>query len=64
MLFETNGIDEQQNEQISVLKGEYAQVKMLADCSEDDPGQKKRKLFFCESLAAGDDKSLQPGEVK
>lgn len=47
MLFETNGTDEQQNEQSSFLQSLYPDMQLLAETSEDDPRQKKRKLIFC-----------------
>lgn len=46
LLFESNGSDQQQFEQISFLHEVYQQVTMLAKTSEDDPGQKKRQFFI------------------
>jgi hypothetical protein len=46
MLFETNGTDSQQQEQIAYLKKRYRSVAMLSETSEDDPTQKRRKLFY------------------
>jgi len=47
LLFETNGGDEEQNEQIAYLNELYAEVDLRSATSEDDPGQKKRKLLLC-----------------
>lgn len=47
MLFESNGSDDQQREQIAYLKQRYASVTLLSDTSEDDPSQKARKLLYC-----------------
>ncbi len=46
MLFETNGSPLQQDQQINYLKTKYAVVDMLSESSDDDPGQKCRKLFY------------------
>ncbi|HET8933376.1 MAG TPA: methyltransferase domain-containing protein [Polyangiales bacterium] len=46
MLFETNGNDAQQTEQEGYLRLKYADVKQLSESSEDDPQQKRRKLFW------------------
>jgi len=46
-LFETNGKPHQQEEQITFLKQTYKTVEMLAEQSDDDPRQKKRKLLWC-----------------
>jgi hypothetical protein len=46
MLFETNGTDAQQTEQEQYLRSKYADVKQLSESSEDDPQQKRRKLFW------------------
>jgi SAM-dependent methyltransferase len=48
MLFETTGPDEIQQTHIEYLKKLYAgDVVLLAERSEDDPRQKRRKLFYC-----------------
>ena len=49
LLFESNGSDEQQNEQIDFLKSIYSDVKLINEISDDDPLQKKRKLLLCKS---------------
>lgn len=46
-LFETNGKSTQQQEQINMLTNTFRTVTLLAQTSEDDPGQKNRKLFWC-----------------
>jgi SAM-dependent methyltransferase len=46
-LFETNGKKQQQQDQIDFLKQTYSSVTMLAEQSDDDPDQKKRKLLWC-----------------
>lgn len=46
MLFETNGTDAQQAEQEAYLRLKYADVQQLSEASEDDPSQKRRKLFW------------------
>lgn len=46
MLFETNGTDAQQAEQEGYLRTKYADVMQLSESSEDDPHQKRRKLFW------------------
>jgi SAM-dependent methyltransferase len=46
MLFETNGSPLQQDQQINYLKAKYSVVDMLSEFSDDDPGQKCRKLFY------------------
>lgn len=49
LLFESNGTDEQQNEQIDFLKSIYTEVQMINEISDDDPLQKKRKLLLCKN---------------
>ena len=46
MLFETNGTPQQQEQQIRYLHSKYRVVDLLAETSEDDPGQKRRKLLY------------------
>jgi SAM-dependent methyltransferase len=48
MVFEANGSEVQQNEQIEVLRRTYTKVTLLAETSEDDPGQKNRQLLLAE----------------
>jgi SAM-dependent methyltransferase len=47
MLFETNGSDRQQAGQVEQLRRHYDSVQVLAAASEDDPGQKRRRLYYC-----------------
>jgi SAM-dependent methyltransferase len=47
LLFESNGSEEQQKEQIDFLKANYKEVLMINEISDDDPLQKKRKLLLC-----------------
>lgn len=46
MLFEANGTQDQQEEQLAYLATRYANLSVLAGTSEDDPGQKKRQLVL------------------
>lgn len=46
-LFETNGKDHQQQEQINFLNQKFKSVQILSEQSLDDPTQKKRKLLWC-----------------
>jgi len=46
MLFETNGSPLQQDQQIEYLKAKYSVLDMLSEFSDDDPGQKYRKLIY------------------
>jgi hypothetical protein len=48
MLFETNGTDQQQREQQQELSALYHKVTNLAEASDDDPHQRKRRLYFAE----------------
>jgi len=48
-LFESNGKSKQQQEQIDFLNKTFRTVEILAETSEDDPKQKKRKLLWCSS---------------
>lgn len=51
MLFEANGADRQQADQEQYLRSLYGKALILAESSEDDPGQKKRRLlYFSEPL--------------
>jgi SAM-dependent methyltransferase len=47
LLFESNGSDEQQAEQIEELRRVYARVDLIQDASPDDPLQSRRKLLLC-----------------
>lgn len=47
MVFESNGSVEEQAEQKAYLKRTYESVSLLSDSSDDDPRQKKRKLYLC-----------------
>lgn len=49
LLFESNGSDQQQTEQIDFLKSIYTDVKLINEISDDDPLQKKRKLLLCKN---------------
>jgi hypothetical protein len=46
MLFETNGTNQQQGDQEQYLRVRYASVRLLSGSSNDDPGQKRRSLFW------------------
>lgn len=48
LLFESNGKEEQQLEQLEYLSVTYEDVKLIQEQSEDDKGQKNRKLYFCQ----------------
>lgn len=50
MLFETNGSDQQQEEQVAYLHQKYRSVLKLSNESVDDPGQKKRQLYFLDDI--------------
>lgn len=47
MLFESNGTDNQQREQVEFLRQQFPKVSLLSESSDDDPGQPRRKLFLC-----------------
>jgi SAM-dependent methyltransferase len=49
LLFESNGSDIQQKEQIAYLKSIYREVLLINEISDDDPLQKKRKLLLCKN---------------
>lgn len=51
MLFETTGPAKRQELQIDWLRKVYGDVRLIADRSDDDPGHKQRKLFYCSSAA-------------
>jgi hypothetical protein len=46
VLFEANGTERQQQEQIEELGHAFRNVQMLADESDDDPTQRHRKLLL------------------
>ncbi|RZI60120.1 MAG: class I SAM-dependent methyltransferase [Pseudomonas sp.] len=48
MVFETNGTEQQQCDQIAYLNLVYKSVILLSAQSDDDPEQKKRQLYICE----------------
>ena len=47
LFIETNGPPKHQLEQINYCKKKYKFIKNLYQKSDDDPGQKNRKLFIC-----------------
>jgi len=47
LIFETNGSDEEQLNQINYLKNTYKNVQLINKTSTDDPLQKKRQLYLC-----------------
>jgi SAM-dependent methyltransferase len=47
MIFETNGKDYQQEEQIAYLKSVYKNVDLVNDKSDDDVLTKNRMLYYC-----------------
>lgn len=46
ILFESNGSDQQQDEQIAYLGKVCRTTELLAEASDDDPSQKRRKLLL------------------
>jgi SAM-dependent methyltransferase len=52
MLFESNGSAQQQQEQEDYLRKRYAQVQLISGSSDDDPGQRMRKLYLCSRTPA------------
>lgn len=48
LLFETNGAHQQQNDQESFLRQQFASVDLIRDSSPDDPGQTARRLYICQ----------------
>lgn len=46
LIFETNGSDEQQSEQVEYLRSRFTDVTMLASESNDDPSQKRRQFYL------------------
>ncbi|HET8608566.1 MAG TPA: methyltransferase domain-containing protein [Burkholderiales bacterium] len=55
MVFESNGTESQQAAQIAYLKELYRDVTLVAEHSDDDPKQKRRKLFWCREAVAAND---------
>ena len=47
LLFESNGKEAQQAEQVEYLRSVFPTVALLSQQSDDDSLQKKRKLYFC-----------------
>ncbi len=47
LLFETNGTEKQQAEQIEELKKYYKNIQLIEKVSNDDPGQPYRMLVLC-----------------
>ena len=47
LLFESNGTQAQQDEQVEYLRQRYKQVRQLSEQSQDDSSQKARKLYLC-----------------
>lgn len=47
LLFESNGREEQQDEQVAYLRSCYKNANMLREKSADDAGQKSRRLYIC-----------------
>lgn len=47
MIFESNGKEHQQEEQVSFLRTIYQNVDLINETSEDDATQKMRKLYVC-----------------
>jgi SAM-dependent methyltransferase len=52
MLFESNGSQLQQQEQEDYLHRHYAKLQLVSGSSDDDPGQRARRLYLC-SIKAG-----------
>lgn len=46
MVFESNGTDQQQADQLAYLQTKYASLQELSGASLDDPRQSRRKLYF------------------
>jgi SAM-dependent methyltransferase len=46
IVFETNGTDAQQSEQIDHLATRFPNIRQITAASEDDPKQKKRRLYI------------------
>lgn len=47
MLFESNGPENLQKNQLTKLERSYINVQKLSDSSDDDPRIKKRRLYLC-----------------
>lgn len=53
MLFESNGSQKQQDEQIEHIRQRYASVELILEGSPDDPGQQERSLYLCSGSRSG-----------
>lgn len=49
LLFEADGNEQQQNEQLRFINSIYREVQLLSEQSDDDPTYSKRKMYRCES---------------
>lgn len=49
LLFEANGDEEQQREQVAMIEACFKSVRLINAKSLDDPGMKARSLYFCEA---------------
>ncbi|NMB07161.1 MAG: SGNH/GDSL hydrolase family protein, partial [Tissierellia bacterium] len=49
LLFETNGTQQQQLEQMEELEKNYNYIEVVEEESNDDPGQPNRRLLFCKN---------------
>ncbi len=47
LVFESNGSEQQQRDQINYLKSTFDKVQLIREKSDDDPSQKNRQLYFC-----------------
>ena len=47
LIFESNGSEQQQTDQINYLKKIYKTVELIRGKSDDDPSQKNRQLYYC-----------------
>lgn len=47
LLFESNGEEAQQDEQLAYLRSHYKNIQLLSEKSLDDKSQQNRKLYFC-----------------
>lgn len=48
MLFESNGTQEQQEQQVDYLRTKYQDIQQISDKSIDDSSQQSRSLYFCQ----------------
>jgi SAM-dependent methyltransferase len=63
LLFESNGTAEQQRAQETLLRSLYRDVRQLSEASNDDAGQKQRKLFRCQTTAVSAPQQLDPATM-